>query len=83
MRIICGCVNSTQLIWLPTLAHIAPPKLLRKAAVVRATFGHPNTKVGVPSTYLDNGGVFNVGTIKHFWGLNRLLIGGVACEWAI
>jgi hypothetical protein len=34
MRIISGCV-STQLPWLPTLAHIAPPKLRRKAAAVR------------------------------------------------
>jgi hypothetical protein len=31
MRIISGCVKSTQLPWLPTLAHIAPPKLRRKA----------------------------------------------------
>jgi hypothetical protein len=35
MRIISGCVRSTQLPWLPTLAHIAPPKLRRKAAAVR------------------------------------------------
>jgi hypothetical protein len=35
MRIICGCVKSTQLPWLPTLAHIARPKLRRKAAAVR------------------------------------------------
>jgi hypothetical protein len=34
MCIISGCVKSTQLPWLPTLAHIAPPKLLRKAAAV-------------------------------------------------
>jgi hypothetical protein len=35
MRIISGCVKSTQLPWFPTLAHIAPPKLRRKAAAVR------------------------------------------------
>jgi hypothetical protein len=35
MRIISGCVKSTQLPWLPTLAHIAPPKLRRKAAAAR------------------------------------------------
>jgi hypothetical protein len=35
MRIISGCVKSTQIPWLPTLAHIAPPKLRRKAAAVR------------------------------------------------
>jgi hypothetical protein len=34
MRIIFDCVKSTQLTWLPTLAHIAPPKLRRKAAAV-------------------------------------------------
>jgi hypothetical protein len=33
--IISGCVKSTQLPWLLTLAHIAPPKLSRKAAAVR------------------------------------------------
>jgi hypothetical protein len=44
------------------------------------TLRYNNTKVGVPSTYLDNGGVFNDGTIQHFWGLDRLLVGGVACE---
>jgi hypothetical protein len=35
MRIISGCVKSTQLPWLPTLACIAPPQLRRKAAAVR------------------------------------------------
>jgi hypothetical protein len=35
MRIISGCVQSTQLPWLSTLAHIAPPKPRRKAAAVR------------------------------------------------
>jgi hypothetical protein len=35
MRIVSGCVKSTQLPWLPTLAHIAPHKLRRKAAAVR------------------------------------------------
>jgi hypothetical protein len=35
MRIISGCVKSTQLPWLPTLALIAPPKLRMKAAAVR------------------------------------------------
>jgi hypothetical protein len=35
MRNIYGCVKSTQIPWLPTLAHIAPPKLRRKAAAVR------------------------------------------------
>jgi hypothetical protein len=35
MRIISGSVKSTQLPWLPTLAHIAPPKLRRKPAAVR------------------------------------------------
>jgi hypothetical protein len=35
MRIISGCVKSTQLPWLPTLAYIAPPQLRRKAAAVR------------------------------------------------
>jgi hypothetical protein len=35
MRMISGCVKSTQLPWRPTLAHIAPPKLHRKAAAVR------------------------------------------------
>jgi hypothetical protein len=35
MRIISDCVKSTQLPWLSTLAHIAPPKLRRKAAAVR------------------------------------------------
>jgi hypothetical protein len=34
MRIISGCVKSTQLPWLPTLANIAPPILRRKAAAV-------------------------------------------------
>jgi hypothetical protein len=34
MRIIFGCVKSTQIPWLPTLAHITPPKLRRKAAAV-------------------------------------------------
>jgi hypothetical protein len=48
--------------------------------LLRATSGHPNTKVGVPSTYLDNGGVFNDGTIQNFWGLERLLVGGVGFE---
>jgi len=32
MRIISGTVKSTQIQWLPVLAHIAPPDLRRKAA---------------------------------------------------
>jgi hypothetical protein len=35
MRIISGCITSTQLPWFPTLAHIAPLKLRQKAAAVR------------------------------------------------
>jgi hypothetical protein len=35
MRMISGCVKSTQLLWSSTLAYIAPPKLRRKAAAVR------------------------------------------------
>jgi hypothetical protein len=94
MCIIIGCIKPTQLPWIPKLAHIAPPKLRRKAAAIRELVHcrrHANsllyeqlldihTKVGVPSTYLDNGGVFNDGTIQHFWGLDRLLVGGAACK---
>jgi hypothetical protein len=35
MRIISGCVKTTQLQWLPVLAEIAPPKLRIMAAAVR------------------------------------------------
>jgi hypothetical protein len=68
----------TQLPWLPTMAHIVSPKLRRKAAAVRELVNcrrHANSllyqqflDIPIPRlvSRLDNGGVFNDGTIQHF-----------------
>jgi len=47
MRLISGCLQPTQLSWLPVLSNVAPPSLRRKAAtdntcMLQITEGHPN-----------------------------------------
>jgi len=45
MRLISGCLQPTQLSWLPVLSSVAPPSLRRKAAtdnVLQFIEAHPN-----------------------------------------
>jgi len=47
MHLISGCLQPTQLSWLPVLSNVAPPSLRRKAAtdntcMLQITEGHPN-----------------------------------------
>jgi len=48
MRLISGCLQPTQLSWLPVLSSVAPPFLRRKAAadnVLQINEAHPNWPV--------------------------------------
>jgi len=48
MHLISGCLQPTQLSWLPVLSNVAPPSLRRKAAtdnMLQITEAHPNWPV--------------------------------------
>jgi len=50
MRLISGCLQPTQLSWLPVLSNVAPPSLCHKTTtdnMLQITGAHPNWPVYV------------------------------------